>query len=404
MFNLRQIKKRDINAVIKLPLSKSIVNRKLLINAIAGRFTDEDLTEVSSDSVILQKALNTKEGIVGFGDAGTPLRLYLAYAAVFKPGIQITGGERLKIRPIRPLLEALESLGAEFEYLESPYSLPLIVKQKVNTSKRELSIDPQLSSQFVSALMLIAPCFEKGLHIFLSSQSGSADYIGLTAECMKKSGVPVVMEDLAINIEHGRYIPDKIKTEADWSAAGFIYAWLALSASGSVRLPGLSAESAQGDAKTAKIFESFGIRTVDESGILTLRKINSDCTKFELNVKDTPDIFPVMLALCAVKQIPALFTGIANLRLKESDRIQAMDDNLRSCGIQLDLNGNDSLSIRNSELRNGPFHFRSFNDHRIAMALSLFAFKTDISIDKADVVKKSFPQYWELFNQTLYSH
>lgn len=402
MLYLRQIEKREINAVIRLPLSKSVVNRKLLINAIAGSFSEEDLTGVSSDSVKLQKALNTKVGIVDFGDAGTPLRLYLAYAAVFKPGIQITGGERLKLRPIKPLLLALESLGTEFEYLESPYALPLKVKQTVNSSAHELSIDPQLSSQFVSALMLIAPVFEQGLRIVLTSETNSASYISLTADCMKKSGISVIMEDHVISIDHGKYLPDKFKTEADWSAAGFVYAWLALSSSGSIRLPGLSGDSVQGDAKTAGIFESFGIETVEESGILTIRKIKRDISLFELNVKDTPDIFPVLLALCAVKRIPAVFNGVANLRLKESDRIQAMDDNLRQCGIQLEIYGNDSLSIRYSELNKGSFHFRAFNDHRIAMALSLFAFTADIRIDNAETVRKSFPQYWEIFNHTLY--
>ncbi len=402
MLNLKQIDKPEIKAVIRLPYSKSIVNRILLLNAIAGRYSDTDLTDVSTDSVKLQKALNAKEEIADFGDAGTPLRLFLAYAAVFKQGILITGDERLKQRPLRPLLLALESLGAEFEYIGTPYYLPLKVKQKVNTSVPEINIDPELSSQFVSALMLIAPCFERGLRIVLSSQPRSANYISLTADVMKKSGIEVMMDSHEIRIPAGYYTPLEILSEADWSAAGFVYAWLALAQSGSLRLPGLSADSVQGDAKTARIFEAFGIETFVESGILTIRKTNRECSLFEINVKDMPDIFPVLLALCAVKRIPAEFNGVANLRLKESDRIQAMDDNLRQCGIQLEMTGSDSLRIKYAESKEGPYHFRSFNDHRIAMALSLFAFIADISIDKAVVVQKSFPQYWEIFKQTLY--
>jgi 3-phosphoshikimate 1-carboxyvinyltransferase len=404
MLSLKKIKNRNIKAEVYLPVSKSILNRNLIIKALNQTLTAEDVQEGSTDVQLLYKALTQTEGEADFKDAGTPLRLYIAYAALKGIELTITGNERLKERPIQPLLKALEQMGAEFQFLENPYQLPLKVVKSTDSKIEEVKINGSLSSQFISALMLIGPYFDKGLNIEITGDLSSAPYVYLTQFQMELAGVGVEMDEdeEAIWINKGVYkTQGRRMLEADWSAASFIFAWVALSDSAQIFLPGLKKESPQGDSMAVFLFKDFGVHAVFRPDGLTLSKKETTAETPIFDVEDVPDMFPVLVALCAIKKAKAVFMGVGNLRHKESDRIEAMSENLKQCGVELKQVNNDTVELVYDEdfsLPNKAYQFKSFNDHRIAMALSLFAFENDIEIDEETVVKKSYPNYWLDFN------
>ena len=409
MLNLKKIKNKNIKGEVFLPASKSMLNRSLIIKALNQTLAEEDVQEGSTDVQLLYKALTQKEGVIDFKDAGTPLRLFLAFAALNGVDLEITGNERLVERPIEPLLKALEQMGTEFDYLDQPYQLPLKVKKALDRKTETVSINGSLSSQFISALMLIGPYLDQGLNIEIEGELSSAPYVYLTQFQMEMAGVGVEIEEEdeeAIWIDKGAYkaMPRKM-TESDWSAASFIFAWVALSDSAQIFLPGLKKESPQGDSMAVFLFKDFGVHAVFRPDGLLLSKKEAEAETPIFDVEDVPDMFPVLLALCAIKKAKAVFMGVANLQHKESNRVEAMRENLKQCGIELKQVNQDTVELIYPELTDSSatssaetYHFKSFNDHRIAMALSLFVFENDIEIDDETVVKKSFPNYWLDFN------
>lgn len=407
MLHLKKLKNRNLKGEVYLPVSKSLLNRHLLMKALNQTLKPEDLLESSSDVTVLYKALTQKEGEVDFKDAGTPLRLYLAYAALKGIQLSITGNARLKERPIQPLLEALEQLGAEFEFLEAPYQLPLKLIKPINRKLEAVQIDGSLSSQFISALMLIGPYFENGLNIEITGELSSAPYVYLTQYQMEAAGIGVEMdeEEEAIWINKGQYQTDrKNHLEPDWSAACFVFAWVALAESAQLFLPGLKKESPQGDALAVFLFKDFGVHSVFRPDGLMLSKKDSISETPLFDVEDIPDMFPVLLALSAIKRVKAVFMGVSNLRHKESNRIMAMAENLKQCGVEIKQVNHDTIELaylKDFETPHSAYVFQSYNDHRIAMALSLFAFENDIEIDDETVVKKSFPNYWIEMNSVV---
>lgn len=404
MLSLKKIKNRNIKGEVYLPVSKSVLNRNLIIKALNQTLSPDDVQEGSSDTVLLYKALGQTEGEVDFKDAGTPLRLYIAYAALKGINLTITGNERLKERPIQPLLKALEDMGASFEFLENPYHLPLKVLKPIDPKTEDVKVNGSISSQFISALMLIGPYLNKGLNIEVEGELSSAPYVYLTQYQMELAGVGVDMDEdeEAIWIDKGVYKPlGRRLLESDWSAACFIFAWVALSDTAQIFLPGLKKESPQGDSMAVFLFKDFGVHAVFRPDGLTLSKKEALAETPIFDVEDVPDMFPVLLALCAIKKAKAVFMGVGNLRHKESDRIEAMAENLKQCGVELKEVNSDTVELVYQEdfvTPNTAYQFKSFSDHRIAMALSLFAFENDIEIDDETVVKKSYPNYWLDFN------
>lgn len=396
MLHLPKINKQDIRTDIRLPLSKSILNRMLLIDALAGQRNKRSVELAGNDCILLNRALHEAEQNISFEDAGTPLRLFVAYAALQGNGILISGTPRLAQRPLRPLLEALESLGAMFEYSEKAYSLPLRVVKPVDKSRQSVNIDGSLSSQFISALMLIGPSFSQGLTLHCSRTGQSLPYIRMSAGLMKKAGIEAVVNGTDIHIPAGRYKPEGMgNCESDWSAAAFIYAWVAACPEAEFFLPGLLLDSLQGDAAAAAVFAALGVESKPADGGLIISGTDRTKGPFSFSMLEIPDVFPALAAACAIRRIPATFSDIASLRHKESDRLESMRVNLLQCGAELRILPDNIAELHYFEKPAQAPVFQAFADHRIAMALSVFAFAGEIRIEGYEHVKKSFPWFWD---------
>lgn len=389
-----------LNGLINLPGSKSIANRFLLMKAISGAALEFVNLPESNDVRVLKNCLASEEGTCFFEDAGTPLRFYLAYAALRGNNERVIDGfVRLRERPIKPLLEALEYCGAEFKYLESPYSLPLKVVKTLDKDTSEISISANVSSQFISALMLIAPYLDKGLIIRLKGEMRSAPYVKMTMALMNQYGVRCEYEENAIVVGAGQYLFDSVEIESDWSAAAFFYNLMAVGRKGELFLEGLNQDSIQGDKTIIDYYRTLGVQTVFEFGGVRIR-CEGDCpANFEIDLRDTPDVFPALCATVVALRIPAVFRGIRNLRDKESDRVAAMANNSKLMGAEFTMLNEDELNISYDSDPQGRIDIQSYSDHRIAMACSVYAMSADLTIDSEEVVSKSFPTYWEVFNK-----
>ncbi len=383
-----------------MPGSKSIANRFLLMKAVAGAELDFVNLPNSNDVKVLEKCLESEDGACFFEDAGTPLRFYLTYAALRGNNERLIDGfDRLRERPIKPLLEALEFCGAEFNYLEKAYSLPLKVVKTLDKDTRELSISAGVSSQFISALMLIAPYLNNGLIIRLKDEMRSAPYVKMTMVLMNQHGVRCEYEDNAIVVGAGQYLFDSVEIESDWSAAAFFYNLMAVGRKGELFMEGLNQDSIQGDNKIVDYYRALGVQTDFELGGIRIR-CEGDCpANFELDLRDTPDVFPALCSTVVALRIPSVFKGVRNLRDKESDRVEAMANNSKSMGAEFKMINEDELSISFGSMPEDKIAIQSYGDHRIAMACSVYSVAAELVIDSEEVVSKSFPDYWEAFNR-----
>lgn len=397
MIKFNKITKTNVEGRVELPLSKSISNRILLMYALENQLPDIDQLSDSNDVKVLYDAL-TGNSNVDMQDAGTPLRFFLAFAAFRSmTGRVISGSDRLKERSIMPLLEALESLGAEFIYHEKEYCLPLEIFKGIDRSRNLVKLRQDISSQFVSALLLIAPYFEKGLKIETIGEKVSGKYIDMTISMMRQGGVEVDGLNDGFHVKSDKFVLNKIDAiEPDWSSAAFVYALVSATESADVFIKGLKRNSIQGDSAIADLMDGFGVSTVDEKDGVRLKRKKKGIEEIEIDFKEVPDLFPVMAALCSFHRIKATFKGIRNLRDKESDRVQAMHVNLIQTGAEIVRIDEDTAELKFISDCSGRLHFSSFNDHRIAMACSIFAYRCPIVIDDEMVVAKSFPNYWEM--------
>jgi 3-phosphoshikimate 1-carboxyvinyltransferase len=390
-----------LNATIELPHSKSILNRFLMMHAYQKKPFEFNVHKESSDVKILFNALYGTDEQIDFKDAGTPLRFFLVYAAVNGVKSVVTGSSRLKERPIRDLLIALESLGANFEFLKQPYQLPLKVKQSLDLTKSEVSLKADVSSQFVSALLLASPFFKNGLQIHIESQSVSLPYINMTMAAMKQAGAKIQYVDSKYKCEQGDYHQlSSVLLEKDWSSAAFILGISTCMEHVNLEINGLSLKSTQGDAAVVQFFEKFGIDFIEvPSGIQVLRDKIILPFSMELDFTNIPDAFPAIASICAYHKIKAVFWGVQNLKHKESNRVEAMKENLYQMGCNLILIGEDCIELEYIQHQKEVFKVHSHNDHRIAMACSLFALKVKTIVDYPECVEKSFPDYWVIFNK-----
>ena len=381
-----------------MPPSKSIANRLLMIQALSeGGCALTDVPE-SSDVQLLQKNLTLQEGECFFEDAGTPLRFYLAFAALRGNGGRIIDGfERLRERPLRDLLEALESAGAQFEYLEEAYHLPLKVIRTMDSSNPGFRLKGSVSSQFVSALMLIAPCFEGPVRIELTDELRSAPYVEMTAKLMQQFGVKCTVKPGLIEIQSGQYHFEHCQVEADWSAAAFFYSQLAVAGEGQLLFPRLSLASVQGDSRLYYIFESLGLATSVKDHQVCATAGGKCADYLNIDLKDVPDMFPALCATVVALRIPAVFNGVKNLRDKESDRIAAMQSASIGLGAEFTMLNDDTLKVSYNDRHDELLTIHSAGDHRIAMACAVYAYCANVVIDDETVVKKSFAGFWEVY-------
>lgn len=382
---------------VQLPASKSICNRALILNALSySPYEIQNLSDCD-DTDVMVKALNSNDSHFDVKAAGTAMRFLTAFLSKVVGEWTITGTERMKNRPIRILVDALNAVGAKIEYLEKEGFPPLRIMGSA-LQGGEISLDGGVSSQYISALLMIAPLMERGLTLHLQGKVISKPYIHLTLQLMKQYGVESEWVGSTIKVAPQSYRPLPYTVESDWSAASYWYEMMALSQQAEIELKGLFKESLQGDAAGAKLFAQLGVATDYKAGGVVLRKNGNVCQKLIYDFVNEPDLAQTFVTTCAFMNIPFRFTGLQSLKIKETDRIEALKCELRKLGYVLtDTNG--SILEWNGERCEPEAHpvITTYEDHRMAMAFApaSLVLKEGIEIAHPEVVSKSYPHFWE---------
>ena len=377
-----------------LPASKSISNRALIISALAGnKSTLQNLSD-ANDTQLMLKLVNSKDLTIDVEDAGTTMRFLTAYFSVTGQHKILTGTERMKERPIGILVDALRSLGAEIEYLDKDGFPPHEIKKFNGQNTNELSVRGDVSSQYISALMMIAPVLPTGLTIIFEGKVGSRPYIDMTASIMKHFNAESTLSENKVIIPHQEYRPSAFTVESDWSAASYWFAFTALAKEATISLPRLSLNSVQGDSKIVQIMELLGVNARLENDLLILTK--GDAKKeFSWDFTHCPDLAQTVAVICAAKGINARFTGLESLRIKETDRIDALQKELKKIGAGLIEIDSAHWTLTPSSKLPAAASFQTYKDHRMAMAFAPLATLMDVQIHDREVVKKSYPKFWK---------
>lgn len=397
---------KTVQGTVTLSGSKSISNRVLMIRALSGyNFKIDNLSD-SQDTAILDQLLTNDTDLYDVRHAGTTFRFLTAYLAL-KPGEQVlTGSERMKQRPIKALVDALNQLGADIEYMEQEGYPPLLIKNPKPKWENTISLPAHISSQYVSALLMIAPVLEGGLHIELTGEVVSEAYIEMTISIMKDFGVEVIRNGNSLSVNYQKYQEKDYHIEADWSSASYYYLIAGLSQSADLTIKGLSSNSIQGDAAIVDIGSKFGISTTYGNNEIRILKSSDDLAPsfFEYNFLNTPDLAQTVIILCSGKGVQGLFSGLQTLRIKETDRIAALQNELAK--IQVALMKMPQKFSKGSQieyyLQEGKAEFSTeipvfdtYDDHRMAMCLAPLAILNSIIIKHTEVVDKSYSAFWK---------
>jgi len=400
---------RSVKGEIILSGSKSISNRALLIRALCPEYFKIHNLSDSDDTISMENLLNGKDDVLDAHHAGTTFRFLTAYLAT-KDGIQVlTGSERMQQRPVKALVDALNYLGADISYVNNEGYPPLKIGSSKSEWKNDISLPANISSQYITALLLIAPTLPNGLTIRLEGEIVSRPYIEMTIGMMEYFGVEVIANwaNQTISIRHQTYIAKDYFVEADWSAASYYYTIAGLSQSADIVLHGLHEKSLQGDAAIANIGNKFGIKTTFEHrNIRIVKEEGADIPElFEYDFINEPDIAQSVSVLCAGLGVHALFTGLQTLRIKETDRIAALQNELLKIGVFLNkmptkFSKKTGVEYYMQEGRatldqGAPPFFDTYNDHRMAMSFAPLSLLGRVSINDSNVVSKSYPNYWK---------
>jgi 3-phosphoshikimate 1-carboxyvinyltransferase len=384
-----------INTHIELPHSKSISNRLLVMNALSKHPVEMLHLSDADDTKLMQEALNIRNGMVNVGNAGTCMRFLTAYYALMAEDVVLHGTERMHQRPIGDLVDVLVKLGADIDYVDQIGFPPLRIKGK-KLKGETVSISTNISSQFISALMMIAPMFEKGLTIQMIGPKISASYLDLTAKWMRKNGIVVDLTDNTIKVSNGDYIMNATIPEPDWSAASYWYVVAAFAKKAEIQIANLTKQDTQPDAIIANYMLNYGINTTFHRNHITLSKINCLLQNSYYSLKQNPDIVPSLAVLFAGKNLEAELTDIAHLRYKETDRMNAIVNELNKLGFDTS-HTSDAIQIMPSNIYFNPnVKIETYGDHRMAMAFAPLALLFDhLTIMNPEVVNKSYPHFWQ---------
>jgi 3-phosphoshikimate 1-carboxyvinyltransferase len=384
----------NLQAQIAVTGSKSETNRLLLLQALFPNITLAN-TSNSDDSEVMQKALKGNEEIVDIHHAGTAMRFLTAYFAVNEGNeVVLTGSQRMTERPIKVLVEALEQLGAEISYEKEVGYPPIRIKgQKITASK--VNIPANVSSQYISALLLVAPKLENGIEITLVGEITSVPYIKMTLALLNDLDIKTSFEGNIITVYPKQEVESKVMTvESDWSSASYFFSIAALAESTTISLTSYKETSLQGDSALVEIYKQMGVETHFEGNKMTLVKqpdFKPETLNLELN--NTPDIAQTIVVTCLGLGIGCHLTGLHTLKIKETDRLEALRIELTKLGANISVT-NDSLTLVASNEINPNIKIATYNDHRMAMAFAPLALKVPIIIENAEVVSKSYPDFW----------
>ncbi len=394
-----------INGDIIITGSKSESNRLLILRELYDKIKLDNLSN-SDDTLVLQKALKITQGTVDIGHAGTAMRFLTAYFSSFDgANIILTGSKRMHQRPIKVLVEALRSLGADITYLKNNGYPPLRITGK-ELIKDYVTINGNVSSQYISALLLISPSLKKGLTLELEGNITSVPYIKMTLSLLKNIGVKYKWIDNIISIEPLKSVNNKkLIIESDWSSASYYYSLVALSKNGKVKLSSFNKNSLQGDSDLTDIYTNFGVKTTFlENSIVLEKKSNfhqKNYLKFDL--KNTPDIAQTIVVTCLGLGISCGLEGLHTLKIKETDRLEALKTELQKFGAKVRIT-DDSLHMKCYKLpiNNKPQTIiNTYDDHRMAMAFAPLSLIYSLKIIDSFVVHKSYPDFWDDLSSIL---
>ena len=387
---------QEANGELTITGSKSESNRLLVLQALHPQIEIQNLSN-SDDSQVTQKGLKSKSNIIDIHHAGTAMRFLTAYFAI-QPHreIVLTGSERMQERPIKLLVDALNSLGADITYEKEVGFPPLIIKGKEIKINR-VALPANISSQYISALMLIAPSLKNGLKIDLVGETTSVPYIKMTQRIMDQLGFETAFDGNQIAIQPASKIQTNQWTvESDWSSASYFYSIVALALRSEITLNSYFEESRQGDAALTEIYQKFGVKTTHSDGKITLSK-TADFTLpnyIMINLKNTPDLAQTIAVTCLGLNIDCKLTGLHTLKIKETDRLAALKIEIEKLGAKVKITDR-SLELVNTGNINKNISIDTYNDHRMAMAFAPMALKVPININNAGVVSKSYPDFWD---------
>jgi 3-phosphoshikimate 1-carboxyvinyltransferase len=387
-----------LNGEIEITGSKSESNRLLILQQFYPNLKIENLSN-SDDSELMQKALASTENEINIGHAGTAMRFLTAYFAVKKNSdIVLTGSHRMKNRPIKILVDALRTLGATINYIEKDGYPPLKITGK-ELIKNEVKIDGSVSSQYISALLLIAASLENGLKLNFKGKITSIPYIKMTLSLLKEVGIDYTWQASTIAVFPKKKIEDKtIVVESDWSSASYYFSYAALSENSKIEISSYKKNSLQGDSVLVDIYKNLGLKTTFKSKSLVLEnvgEINKEYFK-ELNLVNAPDIAQTIAVTCFGLGIECYLTGLHTLKIKETDRLVALKTEIEKLGGEVIIS-EETLHLKPSKNSKENIAINTYNDHRMAMAFAPLALKVPIVINEPAVVSKSYPEFWKDF-------
>ncbi len=390
---LNKAKPRQANIII--PGSKSESNRLIILSSL---FKNIYLNNVSNsdDTNYLLNAINTKSKFINVGHAGTAMRFLTSYLCLItQADIKLTGSKRMHNRPIKILVDSLKKLGGTIEYMEKEGYPPLLIRPS-KLYKNKLQIDKSKSSQYISSLLLIAPRIKGGLEIQLVGRETSKPYIDMTVSLLKKIGVKIISKKNYYKVFELQNIkPIQFSIESDWSSASYFYSIVAMSEIGySLTLSIFNMSSLQGDSNIAEIYIAFGVKTIYMEKKIKLEKIKSKIDKFTYDLSSNPDLAQTISVTCLGLGYSCNLKGLHTLKIKETDRLLALRNELSKFGLKVTIN-EDSISFpANKGFLKSNVMIETYDDHRMAMSFACLAIKTNITICNPNVVSKSYNSFW----------
>jgi len=394
---------KQIDTEIKLTGSKSECNRALVISALSKGAVGVENLSVAADTVTLDavlRKLNTDQApnstVVDIGPAGTAMRFLTAFLTLQSGDFLLTGTARMKQRPIEILAEALKSIGAQISYEENYGFPPLKISGPFKQTAAEVKIKGDISSQYISALLMIAPVLPLGLTLTIEGELTSKPYVEMTLAMLAQTGIKHDWDENTITIKPQVFNTNRLYVEPDWSAASYWYAIAALAEEAAIFLPGLNGYSLQGDSKITEIMANFGITSQFKDGGVYLKKEPKKLERKIFDLKDCPDLAQTVIVVCAALGHDCTFTGLETLKIKETNRILALQTELAKIGVKL-IEKNFSYKLDCSGLHFPERLFvNTYEDHRMAMAFAPLALKIDtLEIEEKEVVEKSYPYFWK---------
>ena len=384
------------NNVITLNSSKSESNRLLIIQALSKEIINIKNLSNANDTIILKNLLNKNpNSIWNIKDAGTTMRFLTSFLSLKKNEVKITGSKRMEKRPIAILVNALNEIGAKIKYLKKEGYPPIYIKNKISQKINSIQIKGNISSQYISSLLLIAPILKNGIKIKIIEPLYSKPYVEMTLSLMKNFGIKYKWNKNEIKITNQKYLSGSYKIESDWSAASYWYSIISINDHiRSLKLIGLRKNSFQGDKIIADIMKNIGVYTrFERDGISLIKNSNLESTK-EINFKNCPDLAQTILVIAAVKKIKLKLKGLESLKIKETDRLIAMKKELKKIGCNFyEANDEWILEKRNNKLPK-KLIINTYKDHRVAMSFAPLSSKLELVIRDPEVVNKSYPNFW----------